>query len=80
MAVRGFFFDFSFKRFLKISRKNYTTYGGSETGFRQLSRWAFWWYEAKKKTGTGIFLPGPILVNIIFENVPDVKMGKTQRI
>ena len=31
-----------------FSRKNYTTYGGSETGFRQLSRWAFWWYEAKK--------------------------------
>jgi hypothetical protein len=66
MAVRGFFFDFFLifffekKIFENFSRKNYTTYGGSETGFRQLSRWAFWWYEAKKKSVTGIFLPGPI--------------------
>ena len=36
--------------------------------------------KKKKKSGMGIFLPGPISVNIIFENVPDVKMGKTQRI
>jgi hypothetical protein len=36
--------------------------------------------KQKKNRWREYFCPDRFLVNIIFENVPDVKMGKTQRI
>ena len=79
MAVRGFFFDFFFlrkKKFEKFSRKNYTAYGGSETGFRQLSRWAFWWYEAKKNRDGNIFARTDFWSTLFLKMFPTSKWAK----
>ena len=83
MAVRGFFFEFFFENnfFLKKFPEKTTPLMEVLRPVLDSSRdGLFGGMKQKKNRGREYFCPDRFLVNIIFENVPDVKMGKTQRI